>query len=102
MVFISRKQFLEMFKAIDEILTEINDLHKLPNSTLTKPLCKNNVTAKYVKRYYPNIIAIYRIIFDKYDSPHTMWENARGERAYLTESIYNYNKRWKEFEKFMK
>ena len=102
MIFVSRKQFLKLFTAIDGILAEIDNLRNMPNSILTKSLCKNNSTAKYVKEYYPDIIAVYRIIFDKYDSLHTMWENARGERAYLKESIYRHNKRWKEFKKFMK
>ena len=72
MIFISRKQFLELFTSIDEILAEIENLHKVPNSVLTKSLCKNNSTAKYVKECYPDIIAVHRIIFDKYDSLHTM------------------------------
>lgn len=101
MIFISRKQFLELFTAIDGILAEIDDLHKIPNSMLTKSLCKDNITANYVKRYYPDIAAIYRIIYDKYNSPQTIWENARGDIAYLAEPISKPRNRWREFKKFM-
>ena len=101
MVFISRKQFLELFTAIDEILAEIDDLRKIPNSMLTKSLCKDNATAEYVKRYYPDIVAIHRIIYDKYNSPQTMWENARGDRTYLAEPMSKPRNRWHEFKRFM-
>ena len=101
MVFISRKQFLEMFKAIDEILAEIDDLRSIPNSVLTKSLCKDNSTANYVKKYYPDIVAIHRIIYDKYNSPKTMWENARGDIAYLAEPMSKPRNRWHEFKRFM-
>lgn len=101
MIFISRKQFLELFTSIDEILAEIEDLHKVPNSVLTKSLCKDNETAKYVKRYYPDIVAIHRIIYDKYNSPQTMWENARGDVAYLAEPMSKPRNRWHEFKRFM-
>lgn len=101
MVFISRKQFLELFTAIDEILAEIDDLRKIPNSMLTKSLCKDNATAEYVKRYYPDIVAIYRIIYDKYNSPQTMWENSRGDRTYLAEPMSKPRNRWHEFKRFM-
>lgn len=101
MVFISRKQFLELFTVIDGILAEIDDLHKIPNSMLTKSLCKDNITANYVKRYYPDIAAIYRIIYDKYNSSQTIWENARGDRTYLTEPMNKPRNRWREFKKFM-
>ena len=102
MVFISRKQFLEMFKAIDEILAEIDDLKSIPNSVLTKSLCKDNSTANYVKKYYPDIVAIHRIIYDKYNSPKTMWENARGDITWLAEPINKPRNRWHEFKKFMR
>ena len=101
MVFISRKQFLELFTAIDGILAEIDNLRKIPNSMLTKSLCKDNATAEYVKRYYPDIVAIYRIIYDKYNSPQTIWENARGDRTYLAEPMSKPRNRWHEFKKFM-
>lgn len=101
MIFISRKQFFELFTAIDEILVKIDDLRKIPNSILTKSLCKNNATAEYVKRYYPNIIAIHRIIYDKYNSPQTMWENAIGDRTYLAEPMSKPRNRWHEFKRFM-
>lgn len=101
MVFISRKQFLELFTAIDGILAEIDDLRKIPNSMLTKSLCKDNATAKYVKRHYPDIVAIHRIIYDKYNSPQTMWENARGDRTYLAEPMSKPRNRWHEFKRFM-
>lgn len=101
MVFISRKQFLELFTAIDGILAEIDDLRKIPNSMLTKSLCKDNATAEYVKRYYPDIVAIHRIIYDKYNSPQTMWENARGDKTYLAEPMSKPRNRWHEFKRFM-
>ena len=101
MVFISRKQFLELFTAIDGILAEIDNLRKIPNSMLTKSLCKDNATAEYVKRYYPDIVAIYRIIYDKYNSPQTIWENARGDRTYLAEPMSKPRNRWHEFKRFM-
>lgn len=101
MIFISRKQFFELFTAIDEILAKIDDLRKIPNSIFTKSLCKDNATAEYVKRYYPNIIAIHRIIYDKYNSPQTMWENARGDRTYLAEPMSKPRNRWHEFKRFM-
>ena len=101
MVFISRKQFLEMFKAIDGILAEIDDLKSIPNSVLTKSLCKDNSTANYVKKYYPDIVAIHRIIYDKYNSPQTMWENAIGDRTYLAEPMSKPRNRWHEFKRFM-
>lgn len=101
MIFISRKQFLKLFETIDEILAETNNLRKVPNSILTKSLCKNNSTVEYVKKYYPNIIAVHRIIYDKYNSPFTIWENARGDIAYLAEPMSKPRNRWLEFRKFM-
>ena len=61
MIFVSRKQFLRLFTAIDGILAEIDNLRNISNSILTKSLCKNNSTAKYVKECYPDIIAVIEL-----------------------------------------
>lgn len=99
-IFISRKKFLEMFNTIDNILAETN-LNSISNNALTKSLCKDITTARYVRKHYPDILAVYRIIYDKYDSINTIWENAKGDITYLVEPIHKPRNRWHEFKKFM-
>lgn len=97
---ISKELFQKMFSDINAILAT-QQLSTVSNNRLCKSLCANRSTAKYVRKWYPNPIAVYRIIFDHFSGKDIFWENQYNEVFRVTGTINRTKNRWKEFKRNM-